>query len=556
MSLLQTDMKYLDASHGHTVACDPQQYLAFTSVASVGSTVVCVFLQADEHLRTRSDIMIARSVDDGQTWSEPMCLNHKDTQHDGQVWLSPTIAALSDGRLVVLCDLANRTVDQEHVSLYEWQKPDRGMSNYAFFSDDQGRTWQDPQWVDDVGGEPMPIVELSNGDLIFTRAESRDKPDVDLSVRSPDGCLPTSGYYRNIVAASTDGGKTWKSRGVLSDDPLYSDVEVGVAEYEPGQLLGITRCGDQGSLCGQPSRLVYGHEYGKRWDKPQLLPVYGHRPIVGKLQSGQLLLTYRNAFGTTGSYALVFDAHEHFPYEPTSFIWQSDSCTMQNDAMRLQTNEGTAEAAAFILYPLETVDSHVDATFEMRLEHADTHGCGISVGCWIAFDQQGLYLAERPEVRIACDATLWHTYRFVRHGRQLQIHIDGQCHWQGDIADVHTRLLHFGNRIKQIGCADYDHNAAQSDWRKIGVRLENPNDHSIHWQWDASSGKFPDQFRRDRIVCLERSNSFFHGDNGYSGWTQLPNGQIVISDYTRGFESAPNPFIRSYVLRQDELCKS
>jgi hypothetical protein len=273
------------------------------------------------------------------------------------------------------------------------------------------------------------------------------------------------------------------------------------------------------------------------------------------LQSGQLLVTYRNAFGTTGTYALVFDVQEQLPYEPTSFIWQPESCTMQNQAMRLLTREGTAEAAAFALYPLENLDSSVDAMFELRVNHADTHGCGISVGCWIAFDQQGLYLADRPEVRIACDTTIWHVYRLIRRDRQLQIHVDGQCRWQGDITDIHTRHLHFGNRIKQVGPANYTRNAGESDWRKINVQLDNPNDHSIHWQWDGRNGKFPDQFRRDRIVCLERSNSFHHGDNGYSGWTQLPDGRIVITDYTRGFASAQKPFVRSYVVEQDDLCR-
>ena len=553
MTLIQTDMKYLDAQHRFTVAQDPAYYLAFTSAASTGQTVVCVYLQSDQHLRTTSDIMIARSIDGGLTWSKPISLDHKDIYQDGQVWLSPTIASLRDGRLVVLCDLANRKSDQEHVSLYEWQKPHRGMANYLFWSDDQGCTWQGPQWVDAIGGEPMSIVELENGDQIFTRTESADQPDHDKDCRSVDGSLPPSGYYRNVVVASIDRGKSWHHRGVLSDDPLYSDAEVGIVEVEPGKLLAITRCGDQGSFWGQPSRLILGHDSGRQWGKPQLLPIYAHRPVVRKLQSGKLLVTYRNAFGTTGTYALIFDADEPLPYEPTSFIWEPDACTLENGVMNLVTHEGTAQAATFALYPLENEQAHVDATFEMRLDHADTHGCCFSVGCWIQFQPGRLCLADRPDICICVDTTIWHTYRLTRKAGHLQIFVDGECCWEGDISSLHTRYLHFGNRILQLGAASYAHNAASSDWRKIDVLLKNPKDHSFHWQWDASRGLFPDQFRRDRIVCLERSSSFHHGDNGYSGWTQLPDGDIVIIDYTKGFESAEKPFIRSYVVQESDL---
>ena len=88
-------------------------------------------------------------------------------------------------------------------------------------------------------------------------------------------------------------------------------------------------------------------------------------------------------------------------------------------------------------------------------------------------------------------------------------------------------------------------------WRSISASVHNENDHSIDWQWNASRG-YPDQFRRDRIVRLDYSAR--GGDSGYSGWTQMADGTIVIADYTNeALNSARQPFVRVYVTNEHDL---
>lgn len=72
----------------------------------------------------------------------------------------------------------------------------------------------------------------------------------------------------------------------------------------------------------------------------------------------------------------------------------------------------------------------------------------------------------------------------------------------------------------------------------------------------------PDQFRRDRTVVLDYS---YPADCGYSSWTQLPDGKIVIVDYTTGgdLESfswgavgrGTSPFIRAYHVTERDLVR-
>jgi hypothetical protein len=80
------------------------------------------------------------------------------------------------------------------------------------------------------------------------------------------------------------------------------------------------------------------------------------------------------------------------------------------------------------------------------------------------------------------------------------------------------------------------------------VRVRNRRDHSIDWRWNASQG-YPDQFRRDRVIRLEKCGAFVNGDCGYSSWSELPDGTVVVVDYTTGNPPAPRPLLRAYRLR-------
>ena len=101
-----------------------------------------------------------------------------------------------------------------------------------------------------------------------------------------------------------------------------------------------------------------------------------------------------------------------------------------------------------------------------------------------------------------------------------------------------------------------------SHWRAVSVKVKNdPRDYSIDWNWTPAQG-YPDQFRRDRTVVLDYA---YPADCGYSSWTQLPDGKIVILDYTNGgaLESyswggkhqGSAPFIRAYHVTEKDLVR-
>ena len=436
------------------------------------------------------------------------------------------------------------------------------MSNHLFWSSDNGKTWSGPHRIDEWGGEPGYIAELSDGTLVYTRTEAKTTTDIW------DPPMPWgNNYYANAAVFSDDGGKTWGRKSMIADDPLWSDCEVGIVELSPGRLMAMTRVGLGAGRFGQPSRYLFSNDNGRTWGDSTLGPIYGQRTIVRKLQSGKLMATYRNSWGTPASYAAVWDAEEKLPYQPSSYIWDETRTYLKDGAMVLDTQEGREKGAIFALYPAQADTSRVEFEAEFRVLRADHHACAVSVGCYVRILPDRVEIADRPADGFAVDATKFHKYRFVRENNRLLIFVDGELKLDKPVDDLLVRYVHFGNRLigNWFGSLDAPRslgnepapkrepllNAGVSEWKSIRCRVENKKDHSIDWKWSASEG-FPDQFRRSRMVRLDKKCELA-GNSGYSGWDQMADSTIVIADYTSGPEPAGVPYTKAYVTTEKEL---
>ena len=100
-----------------------------------------------------------------------------------------------------------------------------GTGHGFFYSKDDGRTWSKGEKIDDIGGEPGYVLELSDGALAYTRTSSQ-KTDKLKNPPAPWNDI----YYRNEIVFSRDGGKTWPEAHWLADSPFHGDCEVGLAE--------------------------------------------------------------------------------------------------------------------------------------------------------------------------------------------------------------------------------------------------------------------------------------------------------------------------------------
>ena len=531
-------------------------YKCANVVATKSGDLVACWQLSDNHTSLASYVVVARSTDGGKTWGDVQSIDKANVWEDQAIWIVPQMSILRDGRIVIVCDRGQRRPNQDSPMLTRWQMPDRGMWNYAWWSKDDGRTWSKGEKIDDIGGEPGYVLELSDGALAYTRTSSQ-KTDKLKNPPAPWNDI----YYRNEIVFSRDGGKTWPEAHWLADSPFHGDCEVGLAELAPGKLVAATRIGLGNGKFGHPSRLLFSDDGGLTWPRSEPAPFYAQRPHFSRLQSGKMLVTYRNVWGTPGSRALVFDLNEHLGFQPTSYILDETRCELTPDALTLRTKEGKRGAVEFNLYPAQDDQSRVEIEATLRVEDTDTQGCAISAGCWVRFMADRVELADRPAAGFAFDTRGWHTYRIVREKGKIAIYADGKLMLESPIDDIWVREVRFGNQALAKGSETYTANRSITHWRSVSAKVTNADDYSIDWQWTPAKG-YPDQFRRDRTVVLDYA---YPADCGYSSWTQLPDGRIVIVDYTNGgnLESyvwggvgeGAAPFIRSYLVNESMLVR-
>ncbi|GAB2777809.1 hypothetical protein GCM10027275_21340 [Rhabdobacter roseus] len=551
-------MRILASGQRFTVADQPSVYYHSTGVVSTPEGLLCVYRSSDHHLASWSNVCAARSRDGGRTWEDHRILATSSFEQDAANWVSPQLSKLPDGRLVIIVDQGKKKTPFDWPMLSNWQKPDRGMSNWLLESTDHGKSWQPLRCIDQVGGEPSYITALSNGTLLYTRTDSAE------TTLKKNPALPWgTTYYRSTLVFSDDGGRSWKRTVRLFDDPFIGDCEVGVVEFAPGKLLALSRVGDGGSAFGQPSRMVFSEDFGKTWGKPLLAPCYAQRPCLGTLRhkahtTDAVFATFRNSsHATPGTLAWTFDPTSTFAYEPNNFIWREENCLLKTDGLHIRTGEGTDQGVEYQLYPMEDDDSACEMEVTLAVKEADTHGCNLSVGAWIRFEPRRVSLADRPELGFDWDTTEFHTYRIINENQRIRVFVNGQLKLDEPLEGLFTRYVRFGNRRGATPNPDlaqrfpengYFRNRSHSIWKTARVHVRNRRDHAVRWSWEARSGKYPDQFRRDNFIMLEKNASYIASDSGYSGWAQADEGTLVISDYTCGEEGLKKPLVRAYRL--------
>ena len=259
-----------------------------------------------------SKAMLARSSDDGQTWSEakavfdPTVNGKKGTLHVAYV------SEIEPGRLaasVLWCD------HKEDASL-EFFNPQTGgvlpIDACISFSDDNGKKWSKLQRIEKGEFEniPTPIMgplhKLDNGMLICPFENSKSYDDA------------STWHHKAAYFISYDGGKTWPKHKVAAHDPQCKIYfwDHRIANLGNGKLVDLFWAYEGATNKELNAHISTSEDFGENWTKPAETSIIGQPwPIALNENTFGVVVVDRNYSNTiklylTNNFGKDFNAAE------------------------------------------------------------------------------------------------------------------------------------------------------------------------------------------------------------------------------------------------------
>ena len=121
----------------------------------------------------------------------------------------------------------------------------------------------------------------------------------------------------------------------------------------------------------------------------------------------------------------------------------------------------------------------------------------------------------------------------------LEVRVDGETliryrvRREGQVLDDRSGNPAKRTQFGQLG------DVGRSFWKRVSYSVKNPTLDDVQWSWDASSGAHPDEYHRTRMIQVYANDPDQkpNPDHGYTSWLTLPDGRIILVDYTnRGDE--------------------
>ncbi len=224
--------------------------------------ILVVYNECTAHSnRNGTHITMRLSDDNGITWSEKQYIG-EETQH-GDQWNSIRVNQLKNGNILLVCDRIHIHEKTGETKLY------------AFESRDNGETWSEKRDLGIFGYCSDKVRELSDGSLL-------------LCVSRYNEALTKTEVFAH---KSFDGGAHWTPAVTVASSSRYTFIEPAALELQNGTVAIFLR---ENSQCGYNGFVVFSHDLGSSFTAFREIPIKGmHRPFVGYLENGTILLSYR-----------------------------------------------------------------------------------------------------------------------------------------------------------------------------------------------------------------------------------------------------------------------
>jgi hypothetical protein len=495
-----------------------------------------VYSDTDAHWAQKSEILtLVASDDGGHTWYKFKEVARAEQPQDERL-VTPRLSRLDDGRLVVLCDHDDYTYFHE----------EQGSGNWAWWSEDEGENWSEHQVTGILGFEPDRMMNL---------------PDGTLGVASHI-LLGESQEFADILSVSGDGGKTWERRSIIAHDGYHRFCEGAIVILHEGKRLACVL--RENHSAGIPSFVTFSDDCGHTWTEPQRCPFALHRPYAKQLADGRVLVTGRNVNGGLGCYGWIGDLEAEAGEYAIGGPRRKFKASLTDGALVI--DNAPENECRYTLLPPESSRSEVSFKARLTVEGpSDEPVAFLSVSAlqplggnallriapnWIAFS------SDRPDKRVAIDMTRERTVEIRHRAGLLEARVDGKtlvfgCVFHGGLPlpEFHGANPERRTQFGQFG------DSGRSRWSSVSYAVKNPGHPDFSWSWEASSGQWPDQYQRDRLIQIHANHPDQKPgpDGGYSSWVTLEDGRIMFVDYTNCGDEPGKSHIVGVFLEPEDL---
>ncbi len=516
-----------------TLVREPPVWFGFPEVVLAAPNTLVVAHNDGRQHGGGGGLFVRRSEDLGKTWESPVRVHPSGIN-------CPRLQVLADGSLLLLADLHGAV----------------GVTP-LYRSADTGRTWVRLGELDAVkaGGHaaivPSQVLELPDGAWLIVGSWY-------------PGGKPWEGKEGEQLEffRSTDRGVTWKLHSTLQafPDHRHSLSEASLLPLKDGRVVMFAR---EGRGDGFPGVQAFSGNEGRTWDVRDLPFAVTGRTHAGFLPDGRVMLTFRSGIGRQALWAWVGDPMEAPPASIAAGVHFNDarSVGLKNGELHLEHDGRRGQFTHYLFRPPGERMNELAVTAEVKV----VENAGLAATISVPFagflrlypDRVELHTvrnASHPQVPITPGR--FHTYHIVVRGGHLRLSVDGQERlvtdqldgaeivqaWTPSRASVYglgfgcERRKDWGNHDRAVIHPDvWDPNISPdgtgySIWRRFEGRVGEPGRPERTFAWNARTGEFPDQYQLDHIVEVEASVAGH--DQGYSGWTLLPDGRIFVVNYT------------------------
>lgn len=264
-----------------------------------------------------------------------------------------------------------------------------------------------------------------------------------------------------------------------------------------------------------------------------MCPFAIHRPYVKQLADGRCMVTGRHVNGGLGCYAWIGNLKQEAGSYAIGRPRRKYSATLKDSALTIENKPGNE--CRYSLLPPQNHFSTVDFEAEIKVEGPPGKpisfmSCGsVSALLTIGSDFISLGEAQRTDLHKKADFSRPRKVAIRHHGGLLRIQLDGEdliyrnvFRGESNISDFQSARPDMRTMFGQWA------DTGTSTWTTVSFSSKNRTLEDWSWNWSATSGDYPDQYQRNRLVQIHGN----HPDHGYSSWLTLPDDRIISIDYT------------------------